>query len=249
MSMFYGYLSSIIHASMDIHWDTHGFLWISMHWLAMDSRSRESTPPPLKLLIPGSRVYRRLMCERNNFSKGWFPGAHWFAKDNHFNTKGVHFWQRTFICPWLMPQISRILNHPSMTGRPAAKTVRSTAALPNTPLELSFPLRCHTLKMSRLSSWNRYTQCDHFVLSVYSKWNIATGNSPTAIKRLVLSRKSVYVAWCYSNGAALMRSLGSHPDVVRIIVRKSGSTTCELAIYICPSIVRIDKSLKTFIVP
>jgi len=38
MSMLYGYQSSIIHAFMDIL----GFIWISMHWLAMDSRSRAS---------------------------------------------------------------------------------------------------------------------------------------------------------------------------------------------------------------
>jgi len=39
---FYGYHSSIIHAFMDIHLDILGFLWISIHWLAMDSRSRGS---------------------------------------------------------------------------------------------------------------------------------------------------------------------------------------------------------------
>jgi len=31
---------SIIHDFMDIHLDILGFLWKSMHWLAMDSRSR-----------------------------------------------------------------------------------------------------------------------------------------------------------------------------------------------------------------
>jgi len=35
-----GYQSSIIHDFMDIHLDIIGFLWISMHWLAMDSQSR-----------------------------------------------------------------------------------------------------------------------------------------------------------------------------------------------------------------
>jgi len=40
ISVFNGCKSSIIHASMDIHLDIHGFLWISMHRLAMDSRSR-----------------------------------------------------------------------------------------------------------------------------------------------------------------------------------------------------------------
>jgi len=38
--MFYGYQSSIIHSFMDIHLDILGFVWISMHWLALDSRSR-----------------------------------------------------------------------------------------------------------------------------------------------------------------------------------------------------------------
>jgi len=33
----YGYRSWIIHAFMDIHLDIIGFLWKSMHWLAMDS--------------------------------------------------------------------------------------------------------------------------------------------------------------------------------------------------------------------
>jgi len=33
------YQSSIIHVFMDIHLDILGFLWISMYWLAMDSRS------------------------------------------------------------------------------------------------------------------------------------------------------------------------------------------------------------------
>jgi len=32
-----------IHAFMDIHLDILGFLWISMHRLAMDSRSRDTT--------------------------------------------------------------------------------------------------------------------------------------------------------------------------------------------------------------
>jgi len=39
--MFYGYQSSIIHAFVDIHLDILGFLWISMHLLAMDSRSKD----------------------------------------------------------------------------------------------------------------------------------------------------------------------------------------------------------------
>ena len=36
---FYGYQSSIIHAFINIHLDIHWFLWMSMHGLAMDSRS------------------------------------------------------------------------------------------------------------------------------------------------------------------------------------------------------------------
>jgi len=37
----YGYQSSIIHAFMDTPLDINGFLWIYMHGLAMDSRSRD----------------------------------------------------------------------------------------------------------------------------------------------------------------------------------------------------------------
>jgi len=40
ISTFYGYQHSIIHTFMDIHMNILGFLWISMYWLAMDSRSR-----------------------------------------------------------------------------------------------------------------------------------------------------------------------------------------------------------------
>jgi len=38
--MFYGYQSSIIHAIKDIHLDILEIVWISMHLVAMDSRSR-----------------------------------------------------------------------------------------------------------------------------------------------------------------------------------------------------------------
>jgi len=42
-SCFYGYKSSIIHYFKDIHSDIHRFLWISLHELAMVSRSRDIT--------------------------------------------------------------------------------------------------------------------------------------------------------------------------------------------------------------
>jgi len=38
-----GYTSSIIHACMDINSDILGFLWISMHLIAMDSQSWVAT--------------------------------------------------------------------------------------------------------------------------------------------------------------------------------------------------------------
>jgi len=41
---FYGYQSSIIHIVMDIRLDILAFLWISMHLLPMDSRSRGGKP-------------------------------------------------------------------------------------------------------------------------------------------------------------------------------------------------------------
>ena len=40
---FYGYQSSIIQAFMDSHLDILGFLWIPLHRLAVDSRSRNIT--------------------------------------------------------------------------------------------------------------------------------------------------------------------------------------------------------------
>jgi len=42
ISMFCGYQSSIIHAYNDIHLEIHWFLWMPMHGLAMDSRSRDN---------------------------------------------------------------------------------------------------------------------------------------------------------------------------------------------------------------
>jgi len=38
--MFYGYQSSVIHSFMYSHLDILRFIWISMHWLAMGSRSQ-----------------------------------------------------------------------------------------------------------------------------------------------------------------------------------------------------------------
>jgi len=61
---FYGYQSSIFHASMDIRLDILGFLWISMHCLAMDSRSRacsDPTPPPKHCI-----AYRRILVIRED---------------------------------------------------------------------------------------------------------------------------------------------------------------------------------------
>jgi len=48
----YGCPSSIIHDCMNILWDILGFLWISMHRFAMDSRSRM-----VKILILRSRIF------------------------------------------------------------------------------------------------------------------------------------------------------------------------------------------------
>jgi len=56
--MFYGYQSSVIHASMNIHLDIHGFLQISMHWLAMDPRSREV---PVWFCVTGCYLFNRVI--------------------------------------------------------------------------------------------------------------------------------------------------------------------------------------------
>ena len=42
---FCGYQSSIIHAFMNIHLNILWFPWISIHWLAVDSRSRVECDP------------------------------------------------------------------------------------------------------------------------------------------------------------------------------------------------------------
>jgi len=60
ISMFYGYQSSITHAFIDIHLDVHWFLWISMHELALDSRSRVCFRTPATCVahwpFPSSRM-------------------------------------------------------------------------------------------------------------------------------------------------------------------------------------------------
>jgi len=60
---FYRCQSSIIHAFMNIHFDILGLLWISMHLLAMDFRSRDlhfpiSFPLFLKSLCRNGQLIR-----------------------------------------------------------------------------------------------------------------------------------------------------------------------------------------------
>jgi len=73
-SWFYGYQFSIIYAFMDIHLDILGCLWISMHWLAIDSRSRENHStllrPNCAFLANLHHKINRMVWSKQVF-KGW----------------------------------------------------------------------------------------------------------------------------------------------------------------------------------
>jgi len=81
----YGYQSSIIHDFIDIHSDIHWFLWISMHGLAMDSRSRDwlrPYPPPFSVHACLSDC-GRLKEQSFNFmrhSNSYFQGLHFLPQ-------------------------------------------------------------------------------------------------------------------------------------------------------------------------
>jgi len=60
--MFYGYQSSIIHAFINIHLDIYWFLWISMHGLSMDSRSRDFLFEKIGSFVGKSKNVRPVKC-------------------------------------------------------------------------------------------------------------------------------------------------------------------------------------------
>jgi len=97
--------SSIIYAFMDIHLDILEFLWISMHWLAMDSRFTENRfTCALWLRVSWDRnltlqrvtlTRERLEVADSDFDETWWAVSTYHGMIvEHFKIGGNRFWVR-----------------------------------------------------------------------------------------------------------------------------------------------------------